>query len=48
MKCVGWGGGECNNEGTQSHESGMMCDDCARAAEYSATCPECGHSFLVN
>lgn len=35
-------------EATQSHSSGMICDNCASRAEYLTTCPECGHEFLVN
>lgn len=48
MKCCGWGGIKCDNEATESHASGMMCKDCASSAEYSVTCPACGHGFLVN
>jgi hypothetical protein len=37
-----------NDDATISHETGMICSKCAESAEYSTTCPECGHGFLVN
>lgn len=37
----------CDSDGIESHSMGLICKKCV-SAEYSTTCPSCGHEFLVN